>query len=116
MRFTPLVNAADLEPVWARLPGAPRPDRAGGRLEGLARTTILELGSLGLVEIASIRKPGAQRAIHLVNVQSLRNYLAGLAAKPSLPNCAFNNAKARDKRRAKQRTSKRPSSTPADTQ
>jgi hypothetical protein len=38
----------------------------------------------------------------LVNLQSRRNYLAGLAANPALPASTYNNAKARAKRRASQ--------------
>jgi hypothetical protein len=62
-------------PEWGRLP-KPR-----GRLEGLSRTTCVELIDAELVESATIRKPGAIRGIRLIHLLSLRKYLHDLASK-----------------------------------
>jgi hypothetical protein len=62
---------------WARLPTKP-----GERREGLSRTTILELWEQGDVEIASVRKRGSQKAIRLLNIASLRNFLKTCVEEP----------------------------------
>jgi hypothetical protein len=54
---------------WTRLP---KPEE---RLEGLSRTTLLELHAQGDITIAAIRKAGSQKAIRLVHIPSLKAYL-----------------------------------------
>jgi hypothetical protein len=61
---------------WGRLP-----DPKGGRLEGLSRTTCVELIDAGLIKAATIRQPGAQRGIRLIWLPGLRKYLHELADK-----------------------------------
>jgi hypothetical protein len=70
------------EEPWARLPqvGHKKGD-PGGRLRGLSRTTLLELNDAGLIKMAAIRKPGAQKAIRLVFLPSLDAYLESLATE-----------------------------------
>jgi len=63
---------------WVRLPSRPEE-----RFEGLARTTILELAERGEIKIASVRKPGSQKAIRLVHVPSLKTYLQTCVEPPS---------------------------------
>ena len=62
-------------PEWGRLP------KPKGRLEGLSRTTCLELIDADLVKSATIRQSGAQRGIRLIHLPSLRKYLHDLASK-----------------------------------
>jgi hypothetical protein len=62
-------------PEWGRLP------KPKSRLEGLSRTTCVELIDAELVESATIRKPGAQRGIRLIYLPGLRKYLHALASK-----------------------------------
>jgi hypothetical protein len=54
---------------WVRLP---KPE---ARLNGLSRTTLLELDRLGHIKIARIRKPGSQRGVNLVHLPTLNEYL-----------------------------------------
>jgi hypothetical protein len=63
---------------WVRLP---KPQE---RLEGLSRTTILELHAQGDVKIAAIRKAGSQKAIRLVHIPSLKAYLETCVEEPRL--------------------------------
>jgi hypothetical protein len=60
-------------PEWGRLP------KAKGRLEGLARTTTVELIDSGAVKSVTLRQPGARRGIRLIHLPSLRKYLHDLA-------------------------------------
>jgi hypothetical protein len=76
MRFTPVSDPTEL---WVRLPSAAKPDKPGGRLCGLGRTTLLELAERGYFRMASIRQPGRQRSIHLVHLPSLHAYLDSIA-------------------------------------
>jgi hypothetical protein len=65
---------------WERLPQvSPVKGQPGGRLRGLSRTTLLELHERGLIKIAAIHKPGAQKAIRLVWMPSLDAYLESIA-------------------------------------
>jgi hypothetical protein len=61
---------------WGRLP---KPQE---RLEGLSRTTILELHAQGDVKIAAVRKPGSQKAIRLVHIPSLKAFLETCIEEP----------------------------------
>jgi hypothetical protein len=61
---------------WKRLP-KPR-----GRLCDLSRTTLLELNELGEITIAAIRKPGSLKAIRLVYMPSLYQYLRTCIEQP----------------------------------
>jgi hypothetical protein len=68
---------------WARMPPAGRTGKPGGRLRGLSRTTLLELDQRGLIKVIAIRKdPSAAKAIRLVYMPSLDNYLHKLASEP----------------------------------
>jgi len=58
---------------WIRLP------RAKSRLEGLSRTTVVELIDSEVVKSVTLRQPGAQRGIRLIHLPSLRQYLHDLA-------------------------------------
>jgi hypothetical protein len=65
---------------WGRLPKASHViGQPGARLRGLSRTTLLELGAAGHIKIIGIRKPGSQKAIRLVHLPTLDQYLASLA-------------------------------------
>jgi hypothetical protein len=64
--------------LWSRLPKPGRPGQPGGRLEGLSRTTLLELSNAGLIRTVAIRKPGAVKGIRLVYMPSLYSYLENL--------------------------------------
>jgi hypothetical protein len=64
---------------WERLPQvSPVKGQPGGRLRGLSRSTLLELNQRKLIKIASVRKPGAQKAIRLVFMPSLDAYLESI--------------------------------------
>jgi hypothetical protein len=78
MRTPPNFSADNPDLDWTRLPSAAKPGKPGGRLCGLGRTTLQELGARGCFKIASIRQPGSLRAIHLVHLPSLRRYLDSL--------------------------------------
>jgi hypothetical protein len=67
-----------LDTQWVRLPHVAKPGKAGGRLCGMSRSTLLELGDAGLIKIAAVQKPGRQRAIRLVYLPSLLTYLNNL--------------------------------------
>ena len=62
---------------WARMP------KPKGRLNGLSRTTLLELSNAGLIRTVAIRKPGAVKGIRLVYLPSLYAYLDSLSAEPT---------------------------------
>jgi hypothetical protein len=62
-------------PEWVRLP------KAKGRLEGLSRTTCIELIDSEVVKSVTLRQPGAQRGIRLIFLPALRQYLHDLATK-----------------------------------
>lgn len=65
---------------WERLPKVSQvKGQPGERLRGLSRTTLLELHERKLIKIASIRKPGAEKAIRLVWLPSLDSYLRSIA-------------------------------------
>jgi hypothetical protein len=64
---------------WTRLPSAAKAGKPGGRLCGLGRTTLMELGLKGCFRMASIKQPGRQRAIHLVHLPTLLAYLESIA-------------------------------------
>src|SRR5690242_6073840 len=59
---------------WVRLP----PPRGRDRLNGLSRTTLIELGHRGAIRLVRLRKPGALRGIVLVNRRSLLDYISSL--------------------------------------
>jgi hypothetical protein len=61
---------------WVRLP------KPFERLEGLSRTTLLELHAQGDVKIAAIRKAWSQKAIRLVHLPSLKAYLETCVEEP----------------------------------
>jgi hypothetical protein len=63
---------------WVRLPSRPEE-----RYEGLSRTTLLELHAAGEIQIAAVRKPGSQKAIRLVHVPSLKNFLRTCVEAPA---------------------------------
>jgi hypothetical protein len=65
---------------WQQLPSAGRTGQRGGRLYGLSRTTLVELGQAGHIKVIALRKPGAQKAIRLIYMPSLNTYLRKLAA------------------------------------
>jgi hypothetical protein len=67
--------------LWRRFPKPGRPGQPGGRLEGLSRTTLLELSDKGLIRTVAIRKPGAIKGIRLVYMPSLYSYLENLTTK-----------------------------------
>lgn len=69
--------ACDLPAEWVRLP-APR---ARDRMTGLSRTSLNEAIERGDVKAITVRQPGAVRGIKLVNVASLRSWLAKLDAE-----------------------------------
>jgi hypothetical protein len=58
---------------WARMP------KPMERLNGLSRTTLLELHRLGHIRMSVIKRPGAQKGIRLVHMPSLLNYLEDLS-------------------------------------
>ncbi len=58
------------ETEWVRLP------KAGQLLLGMTRTYFYHLGQAGLIETKAIRMPGKKRGIRLVNLQSVRAFLA----------------------------------------
>ena len=60
--------------LWARLP------KPKERLQGLSRTTLLEIIQRGLIHSVVIRKPGSQKGIRLINMASLLGYLESLEA------------------------------------
>jgi hypothetical protein len=62
-------------PEWGRLP------KPKGRLEGLSRTSLVELIDSDLVKSLTLRQPGALRGIRLIYLPSLRKYLHDLANK-----------------------------------
>ena len=67
---TPQTVMSDLSTdEWARLP------KAKERLYGLSRATLLNEIAAGHVMSAVLRRPGAKRAIRLVNMPSLRAFL-----------------------------------------
>ena len=68
-------SLADAE--WLRLPSP----RARCRLTGLSRTSLNELVDRGVVRAVTVRQPGAQRGIKLLNRASLLAYLARLDAE-----------------------------------
>lgn len=65
------------EAEWMRLPSP----RARCRLTGLSRTSLNELVDRGVVRAVTVRQPGAQRGIKLLNRASLLAYLARLDAE-----------------------------------
>jgi hypothetical protein len=58
---------------WARMP------RPLERLNGLSRSTLLELHRLGHIKMSHIKKPGSQKGIRLIHMPSLLNYLEDLS-------------------------------------
>lgn len=66
---------------WCRLP-APR---ARCRLTGLSRTTLNELIERKEIRAITIHKPGSTRGIKLLDVQSLRRFLARLDVEQNGP-------------------------------
>ena len=64
---------------WSKLPRTSSvAGQPGGRLRDLSRSTLLELHGRDLIKIASIRKPGAKKALRLVWLPSLDAYLESL--------------------------------------
>jgi hypothetical protein len=61
---------------WARLP---KPEE---RMEGLSRTTLLELHAQGDIKIAAVRKPGSQKSIRLVHIPTLKAFLETCVEAP----------------------------------
>ena len=66
-----LAESALAEAEWLRLP----PPRGRGRLSGLSRTSLIELGERGAIKLIRVRKPGALRGIVLVQKSSLLAFL-----------------------------------------
>jgi hypothetical protein len=66
-------QATALGTEWARLP------RAGQRLDGMARSYLYELIAEGKIRSHVIRKQHCVRGIRLVNLPSLRAYIASAA-------------------------------------
>jgi hypothetical protein len=60
-------------PIWARLP------KRGELLEGLSRSFIYKLIAAGKIRSISLAEPGAKRGCRLIDLESLRSYIAGLA-------------------------------------
>jgi len=58
--------------LWGRMP------KPKERLQGLSRTTLLELSDAGLIHSVAIRKPGAVKGIRLIYLPSLFAYLESL--------------------------------------
>jgi len=58
---------------WARMP------KPMERLNGLSRSTLLELHRLGYIRMSVIKKPGSQKGIRLIHMPSLLNYLEDLS-------------------------------------
>ena len=58
---------------WARMP------KPLARLNGLSRSTLLELHRLGHIRMSVIKKPGSQKGIRLIHMPSLLNYLEDLS-------------------------------------
>jgi len=58
--------------LWGRMP------KPKERLQGLSRTTLLELSDAGLIHSIVIRKAGAVRGIRLLFMPSLFAYLESL--------------------------------------
>jgi hypothetical protein len=58
--------------LWGRMP------KPKERMQGLSRTTLLELAYAGLIHSIVIRKPGAQKGIRLIYMPSLFAYLQSL--------------------------------------
>jgi hypothetical protein len=51
---------------------------SGGRVYGLSRSTLLEIGQRCPGLILTLRQPRAERGINLLHVPTLRNYLESL--------------------------------------
>jgi hypothetical protein len=49
------------------------------RLNGLSRSTLLELHRLGYIRMSVIKRPGAQKGIRLIHLPSLLGYLEDLS-------------------------------------
>ena len=67
-------NAASLGEDWCRLPN-PR----GGRLLGMARSTLMEMISRGEIKSTVIKKRGAVRGIRLIYLPALLETLHRMA-------------------------------------
>lgn len=61
--------------MWARLP------KKGTTLEGLSRAYLYKLIGAGRVRSLSLAEPGAARGVRLIDLASLREYLAKAAAE-----------------------------------
>jgi hypothetical protein len=70
---------------WARMPHAAHKGRPGGRLRGISRTGLLDLGARGLIKIANLRKPGSMKGLRLIFLPSLDAYLEEQAAAAATP-------------------------------
>ena len=69
-----LIESSVADAQWLRLP----PPRGRDRLTGLSRTSLIELGERGAINLIRVRKPNALRGIVLIEKASLLNYLASL--------------------------------------
>jgi hypothetical protein len=88
-RSAPVPTPASAPPegpnqIWARLPVAAKAGKPGGRLCGLARSTLIELAERGYFRMALIKQPNRQRYIRLVHLPSLHAYLEGATKRPTL--------------------------------
>jgi hypothetical protein len=62
-------------PLWARLP------RGKETLEGIRRGHLYRLIGAGKIRSLKLCEPGAKRGIHLIDVASLREFLANAATQ-----------------------------------
>jgi hypothetical protein len=69
--------AGELWPEWYRLPAPGARDR----MTGLSRTSLNEAIERGDVKAITVRQPGAVRGIKLLNVASVRAWMARLDAE-----------------------------------
>jgi hypothetical protein len=74
LRNSLLAKESDEE--WVRLP------KPGERFWGLSRSTLLELGQLGKIRMAHIRKPGSTRGLRLIWRPSLTAYVESCVEEP----------------------------------
>ena len=71
----------DVGAEWMRLPAPGLRDR----MTGLSRTTLNEVIERGEVQAVTIRAPGAGRGIRLINIASVRAWLARLSEEQMNP-------------------------------
>jgi hypothetical protein len=62
-----------------------RPPKNGQHLEGLSRSYIYRLIESGSVKSVSLTTPGAKKGVRIINVPSLRAWIAAQAAAQEAP-------------------------------